>query len=266
MSKGMMWSAFCAVIGMSLLLAGLAPAQEQNMNSNMNSNMNGNMNSNMKHAKDKHDNMNMSGNMNGNMSDMQSNTNMSGMNSNMSGMNQNMSGMSHDMMMKSPDVKFMMMAAQGGMAEVAMARYALEHAASDSVKQYAQHMIDDHTKANDELMQLATSKGITLPTGPDPKHQMMMDKMMKLSGADFDREYIKNAGVKDHEKMAKLFMDESGKGKDAAAKAFAAKTLPTVQMHLQMARDMMSSMMNMKKGMSMNGNSNMSMNSNNSNK
>jgi putative membrane protein len=204
MKNGAMWIALCAVVGLGLLLAGLTPAHEQNMNGNMNSNM---------------------------------------------------SGMKHDAMMKSSDMKFMTTAAQGGMAEVAMARYAVDHASSDAVKQYAQHMIDEHTKANDELMQVATMKGITLPTAPDPKHQMMMDKMMKLSGADFDREYIKNAGVKDHEKMEKLFMDESSKGQDADAKAFAAKTLPTVQMHLSTARDMTTSMMNMKKSMSANANS-----------
>lgn len=198
MNKGIMWIALCAVIGLGLLLAGLAPAQEQNMNSNM-------------------------------------------------------SGMKHDMM-KSADMKFMTTAAQGGMAEVAMARYAVDHAASDAVKQYAQHMIDDHTKANDELMQVATTKGVTLPTAPDAKHQALMDKLMKLSGADFDREYIKNAGVKDHEKMEKLFMDESSKGQDADAKAFAAKTLPAVQMHLSMARDMTTNLMNMKKSTSANAN------------
>jgi putative membrane protein len=251
MNKGMMWIALCAVVGIGLLLAGLAPAQEQNMNGNMNSNMN----SNMKSSKSKHDNKNSSGNMN--MSDGQSNSNMSGMNSNSSGMN-------HDMT-KSSDMKFMTTAAQGGMAEVALARYAVEHAASDAVKQYAQHMIDDHTKANDELMQVATTKGLTLPTTPDPKHQALMDKLMKLSGADFDREYIKNAGVKDHEKMEKLFMDESSKGQAAEAKAFAAKTLPAVQMHLSMARDLATNMMNTKKSTNANANMSAPANANNSN-
>ena len=115
-------------------------------------------------------------------------------NSNMGGTNSNMK---MDMS-KSPDMKFMTTAAQGGMAEVAMARTALERASSDSVKQYAQRMIDDHTAANGELMGIASAKGITLPATPDAKHQMMMDKMSKLSGMEFDMEYVKNAGVKDH--------------------------------------------------------------------
>ncbi len=183
------------------------------------------------------------------------------MNSN-SNMNSNMKSGKGGMMMSlnSTDKKFMMMAAQGGMAEVKMAEAALQHSSSDSVKTYAQKMIDDHTAANTELMQIASSKGVTLPTAPDAKMQAMMTKMMTLNGADFDREYIKNAGVKDHEKMEKLFMEEGSKGGDADTKAFATKTLPTVQMHLSMAREMMSSMMGMKGKMGMGSGSNMNSN------
>jgi putative membrane protein len=159
--------------------------------------------------------------------------------------------MSQSMMLSSMDKKFMMEAAMGGKAEVAMARLALERSSSDAVKQYAQKMIDDHTKAGEELMEVASMKGITLPMEPDAKHKALMAKMQQMSGAEFDSMYIKMAGVKDHEKMEKLFMSESTKGKDADAKGFAAKTLPTVQMHLSMARQMMTSMMSAKKGTSM---------------
>jgi putative membrane protein len=155
------------------------------------------------------------------------------------------------MMPNSMDRKFMMEAAMGGKAEVAMARLALERSSSDSVKQYAQQMIDDHTKAGDELAQVASTKGVSLPTEPDAKHKAMLAKMQGLSGAAFDAEYIKMAGVKDHEKMEKLFMSESSKGKDADTKGFAAKTLPTVQAHLRMAREMTTGMMSGKKGTAM---------------
>lgn len=158
--------------------------------------------------------------------------------------NSNMSSVS------SMDRKFAMTAAMGGMAEVETARLALQKASSDEVKQYAQKMIDDHTAANAELMQIASTKGITLPTAPDAKHRAMMAKMEKLSGAAFDREYIMMAGHKDHQKMEKLFRDESMRGRDADLKAFAAKTLPVVQQHLQMARDLHDKMMpGMKHGM-----------------
>ncbi|HEX8921212.1 MAG TPA: DUF4142 domain-containing protein [Pyrinomonadaceae bacterium] len=158
---------------------------------------------------------------------------------------------SQNMMLNSMDRKFMMEAAMGGKAEVAMARLALERSSSDAVKQYAQQMIDDHTKAGDELAQVASMKGVSLPMEPDAKHKAMLAKMQQLSGAAFDAEYIKTAGVKDHEKMEKLFMSESSKGKDADAKGFAAKTLPTVQAHLRMAREMTTGTMSGKKGTTM---------------
>lgn len=158
-------------------------------------------------------------------------------------------GMSRDMKMSSADQKFMTMAATGGMAEVEMARLALQKSGSDSVKQYAQKMLDDHTAANNELMQVASAKGVTLPTQPDAKHMAMMAKMQKLSGMQFDMMYVKEAGVKGHEKMEKLFMKESMGGMDMDVKAFAAKTLPVVRMHLQMAREMMTSMKGMAAGM-----------------
>jgi putative membrane protein len=161
------------------------------------------------------------------------------------------SGMNRDMMkMSSADKKFMMTAAMGGMAEVEMARLALQKSGSDAVKQYAQKMIDDHTAANNELMQVASTKGVTLPAQPDAKHMAMMAKMQKLSGTEFDMMYVKEAGVKAHQDMEKLFMKESMSGKDMDAKAFAAKTLPAVRMHLQMARDMIASMKGMTVGMS----------------
>jgi putative membrane protein len=131
-----------------------------------------------------------------------------------------------------------------------MARLALQKSGSDAVKQYAQKMIDDHTMAGEELMRLASMKGVALPAQPDAKHMSMMAKMQKLSGMEFDMMYVKEAGVKAHESMEKLYMKESMGGKDMDAKAFAAKTLPAVRMHLQMARDMMMNMKGMMTGMS----------------
>ena len=295
MSKKGLWVLVCAAIGTVIAMGGsFAGAQQQNTNSsqnrnsntsgNVNSNMSGNMNSNMNSNMSGDTNANMSGNMNSNMS-RDTNSNMSGntnsnmggeMNSNMSGnmngnMNSNMRGdrnmnsnMSGGAMMavNSSDRKFAMMAAQGGMAEVEMARVALERASSSEVKQYAQKMIDDHTKANEELVQIAQAKGITLTAAPDQKQMAMMEKMRNLSGAEFDRQYMMMAGDKDHSKMEKLFRDEVRKGRDAELKAFASKTLPVVQEHLRMAREINSSMkmgggnMNSNRTMNMNSNSN----------
>jgi len=188
-------------------------------------------------------------------------------------MNGNTGTSSGSMKMKmTADQKFAMEAAMGGMAEVEMGRVAAQKGASAEVRQFGQQMVDDHTKANAELMQIAESKGMTLPTALDAKHQMMMQKMSALSAEKFDKEYVKMQ-VKDHKKMAALFQKEANSGMDAELKAFASRTLPTVQEHLQMAQRMhdkmsmrgggMSNMNNNSGGMSGNMNSNASnMNSN----
>jgi putative membrane protein len=161
-------------------------------------------------------------------------------------------------------------AAQGGMAEVALSNIALERSQNEAVKNFAQQMVTDHTAANTELISLASSKNITLPSAIDAKHKAASDRLAARSGADFDRDYMKMT-VKDHEKMVKLFQNESEKGADADVKAWAAKTLPTLQSHLQMARTVNASLGGMSGEKSMNSGSDhdMNMNSNknrNSNK
>ncbi|HEX2639815.1 MAG TPA: DUF4142 domain-containing protein, partial [Pyrinomonadaceae bacterium] len=152
-------------------------------------------------------------------------------------------------------------AAQSGMAEVQLSNLALQKTQSEAVRQFAQQMVTDHTAANNELMQLASSKNVTLPTTMDSKHQSIMTKLQGRSGADFDRDYMK-AMVDDHEKAVKLFTEQSQKGTDTDAKAFAAKTLPTLQNHLQMARTVSATVSGSSGGGNRNSNSAMNMNSN----
>lgn len=133
----------------------------------------------------------------------------------------------------SQDMKFAMMAAMGGIEEVEMGKLAAAKGASEEVRQFGQRMVDDHTKANQELMQIASSKGMTLPAALDPKHQADMQKMSALSGEAFDKEYVKMM-VKDHKKDVGEFQKESTRGADPELKAFAASTLPTLQEHLRM--------------------------------
>ena len=92
-------------------------------------------------------------------------------------------------------------------------------------------MIDDHTKANDELKTVAQGSNMNLPADIDAKHQAKYDKLSKLSGADFDKAYVKDM-VMDHQEDVKEFQKESTKGKDEQVKAFATKTLPILQGHL----------------------------------
>lgn len=129
------------------------------------------------------------------------------------------------------DAKFAVDAANGGMAEVALGKLAQQQANNAKVKDFANMMVTDHSKANDELMALAKSKNITLPDSvSNDKKQEMMD-LSKKTGADFDKDYVDKM-IEGHQKTISLFEDESKNGKDADLKAFADKTLPTIKMHL----------------------------------
>jgi predicted outer membrane protein len=197
----------------------------------------------------------------------------------------------------SSDRRFVTEAAEAGQAEIAHSQLALQRATNEDVKRFAQRMVDDHTKTNQELMQLASSKGITLPqgtmgphsgqtTGADTtgtqtresgqsvtgrregqpqsgsqagsqtgqqgtsqtgtqttgqiqvqgKHRESMEKLSKLSGPEFDREYMRQQ-LKAHEKAISLFEREANSGKDPELKAFASNTLPALREHQQLARD-----------------------------
>lgn len=162
----------------------------------------------------------------------------------------------------STDRKFVMDAAHMGMMEVEIGRLATQKGASDEVKQFGQRMVDDHSRANEELMKLASIKGITLPspndfammnvanqeeskksqTGMDKthhdmmkKHQKVMTKLNGLSGAEFDREYM-DMMVEHHTKAVSNFEKEAKSGTDADLKQWASEKLPTVREHLQQAR------------------------------
>jgi len=134
----------------------------------------------------------------------------------------------------SADETFVKKAAQGGMAEVKLGELAKDHASNNAVKQFGQQMVDDHSKANDELKSLASKKGLTLPSDLDAKDQATYDRLSKLNGAEFDRAYMADM-VKDHRTDVSEFRRESERGQDSDLKSWAGKTLPTLEHHLQMA-------------------------------
>ena len=133
------------------------------------------------------------------------------------------------------DRNFVAEAAQAGMAEVEHGNLAAQRATNPQVKQYAQRMVQDHTKSNDELKTIASARGLTPPTTMDRKHHRAMEKLGKLNGAEFDREYMKHM-VDDHKKTVALFEKQAKSGKDGDLKSFAAKTLPILQEHLALAQ------------------------------
>ena len=134
------------------------------------------------------------------------------------------------------DKAFAQKAAIGGLMEVEMGQMATEKASDPKVKEFGQRMVTDHGKANSELQSLASKKSLTLPSAPDGKHKAKATKMSKLSGAEFDRAYMKDM-VEDHEKDVAEFQKEADSGSDADLKSWAATTLPTLREHLQMAKD-----------------------------
>src|SRR5687767_5666674 len=89
-----------------------------------------------------------------------------------------------------PDKNFMIEAARGGIAEVELGRIATQRGATEPVRQFGQRMVTDHGVANQELMQLAQSKGVTLPQEMDAAHRAVADRLMTLSGAAFDHAYM----------------------------------------------------------------------------
>jgi putative membrane protein len=135
----------------------------------------------------------------------------------------------------SEDIEFILDAAKGGMAEVELGKLAADRAQNDEVKKFAQRMVDDHSKANDQLKQIAESKGIKIPTETEAKQKALMQRLEKLQGAAFDRAYM-NAMVNDHVKDVSEFKREANSGRDSQVKSFASSTLPTLEEHLQQAK------------------------------
>jgi len=137
----------------------------------------------------------------------------------------------------SADQSFLTKAAGGGRGEVELGKLAQSRASNPQVKQFGQRMVEDHTKANDQLKAALRREGIAAPTAMDPEARESYDRLSKLSGAEFDRAYVEDM-VKDHRKDVALFQDEAQHGKDPAVKHFAEQTLPTLQQHLQMAEQL----------------------------
>lgn len=132
------------------------------------------------------------------------------------------------------DQDFVTKAGQGGMAEVQMGQVAATKGVTGDVKSFGQRMVSDHSKANDELKTIATKAGASVPTEPSSDQRDTLAKLDKESGADFDKAYAK-AMVKDHKEDIDLFKNEASSGQNADLKAFAQKTLPTLEEHLRMA-------------------------------
>jgi predicted outer membrane protein len=128
--------------------------------------------------------------------------------------------------------------AMANMAEIEGGKLAQSKGQSAEVKAFGQQMIDDHSANLKEVQALASARGVDLPTEPDAKHKAMAAKLEKMSGADFDKAYMKQAGVQDHKTVHAKLMAASKKAKDADVKALVDKTEPVVAQHLKSAEQM----------------------------
>ena len=140
--------------------------------------------------------------------------------------------------LSSRDSNFVMQAAQTGMLEVQLGKLAVQRGSSAGVKQYGQQMVDEHTQANQELMQLAMQKGVEVPTEMSSQNKALIDQLSGLSGTSFDTAY-KQAMLDSHKQAIALFQAQSQQGQDPELKAWATKTLPNLQAHLQMVNQML---------------------------
>jgi putative membrane protein len=145
------------------------------------------------------------------------------------------SGQSGSSQLSVADKTFIKKAAEGGMAEVELGKLAAEKGSSEDVKKFGQRMVDDHSKANEQLKQVASSKGVDVPSDLNAKDKATKERLSKLSGAQFDKAYMANM-VRDHQQDVAEFRKESKMAKDSDVKSFASQTLPTLEDHLKEAR------------------------------
>jgi putative membrane protein len=134
------------------------------------------------------------------------------------------------------DQDFLKKAAEGGKAEVELAQLVLQKTQDPKVRQFAQKMIDDHSKNNQQLQQVGTQLGATLPTDIGSEAQQEKDKLSKLSGEQLDKEYMQFE-VNEHQKDISEFQNAASSAQDQMVKNFAQTTLPTLQEHLKLAKE-----------------------------
>jgi putative membrane protein len=127
-------------------------------------------------------------------------------------------------------------AASSGMMEVKLGQVAHDKGKSQEVKDFGDHMVVDHLKVNDELKEIAEQKNLKLPVQVERKHKQMIARLAKLSGSEFDRKYMQTM-VKNHLKNIALFKKAVKKVKDQDLNAWAVNTLPVLEQHLELAKE-----------------------------
>jgi putative membrane protein len=156
-----------------------------------------------------------------------------------SGMNDGMNGGAGKI--SADDKHFMKDAMEGDMAEIQLAKLAQQKASSDQVKQFAQRMIDDHTRLDSQMKPMAQQFGVEAPTELSAKHKAVEAKLQGLSGDKFDQEYIRSM-VADHREDDQAFVREETTAGDPELKNAVSQAEPIIADHLRMAQDIEKSM------------------------
>jgi putative membrane protein len=131
----------------------------------------------------------------------------------------------------SQDQTFVIHAAEGGMAEVALAQLALSKSSAPAVDSFAHHMLTDHTQANQQLEQIARGQGFALPKSVGPHHQMLIDQLQSETGRGFAEHYL-HSQLPAHEQMLTLFRQEATSGENPRLVDFAKQTIPVIEQHI----------------------------------
>lgn len=135
------------------------------------------------------------------------------------------------------DKKFLKDQVISALTEVELGKLAAQKASNDSVKEFGQRMVNDYTKTNDQLKQLASAMKVSIPSELNSKQQSQIEKLSKLSGPAFDKAYLKDE-IKNHERDVREAQDETQGGTDANVKQFASSMLPALQSHLSAAKNL----------------------------
>lgn len=139
--------------------------------------------------------------------------------------------------------KFVEQAASDNMAEIELSRLALDKSQNSEVKNLAQTVVDDHQKSLDKLKSIANDQKFPIPTSATTQAKQEYQKLSKLSGNDFDRQYLMLM-QKDHNRAVQTFQQASNQLQNDDLKSYADQTLPTLQKHEQMAKSDMDALKN----------------------
>lgn len=137
---------------------------------------------------------------------------------------------------KGQDATFVTKVSEGDLVEIELGKLAARNGSNAKVKEFGNLMVKDHTKCSEDLAAIAKKHGFTMATEISKEHKDMIAKLSKITGADFDRQYMQGQ-IKAHEEAVELFKTQASRGENADLKAFASKGLPEIEKHLRHARE-----------------------------